>query len=150
GEKDPAGTERNGFSEAKKALEDQGVKVETVNIASQAKVPEDANVVVLAGPTTEPFPQEVEFLNAFLNRGGGLLVMVDPQAPGLESFLKGWGVQVDNDVVIDYSGAGRLMGAGPAIPLVLQYESHKITERFRPMTFFPFARSVQPLKELPS
>ena len=39
------------------------------------------------------------------------------------------------------------MGAGPSIPLVLQYESHRITDRFRSMTFFPYARSVEPAKD---
>jgi len=42
------------------------------------------------------------------------------------------------------------MGTGPTIPLVLSYESHKITDRFKEMTFFPFARSVQPEKSLPN
>ena len=44
---------------------------------------------------------------------------------------------MDNDLVLDVSGAGRLMGAGPSIPLVLNYENHKITDRFKAMTFFP-------------
>jgi ABC-type uncharacterized transport system involved in gliding motility auxiliary subunit len=151
GEKDPSDTERIGYSEAKKALEDQGYKVETANLASLGKVPADAKVLVEAGPTAEPFPQELQFVNDFLGSGGGLLVLVDPPpAPSLQSFLKGWGVQVDNDIVLDVSGAGRLMGAGPSVPLVLNYESHKITDRFKAMTFFPFTRSVQPEKDVPS
>jgi len=147
GEKDPGDSEKNGFAAAKKALEDQGFKVDTVNLASTAKVPPDAKVLILAGPTTEPFPQELQYINDFLNNGGGALVMVDPESPSLESFLKPWGVTVDNDEILDVSGAGRLMGAGPTIPLVLRYESHKITDRFRSMTFFPLARSVEPSKE---
>jgi ABC-type uncharacterized transport system involved in gliding motility auxiliary subunit len=118
-----------------------------VNLASEAKVPDDAKVLVVAGPTSEPFPQELQYLTDFVNKGGGVLVMIDPQAPGLDSFLKTWGVTPDNDVVLDVSGAGRLMNAGPSIPLVMQYENHKITDRFRTMTFFPFARSIQPSKE---
>jgi hypothetical protein len=46
--------------------------------------------------------------------------------------------------VIDASGVGRLFGAGPAMPLVTKYANHKITERFRVMTFFPFVRSISP------
>jgi ABC-type uncharacterized transport system involved in gliding motility auxiliary subunit len=148
GEKDPADTERGGYAAAKKGLEDQGYKVDSVNLASQGKYPADAKVLVLAGPTNEPFPQELEFLNSFVTAGGGLLVMVDPPpAPGLDGFLKKWGVTPDNDIVLDVSGAGRLMGAGPSIPLVLRYENHKITDRFRAMTFFPLVRSIQPAKE---
>jgi ABC-type uncharacterized transport system involved in gliding motility auxiliary subunit len=151
-EKDPSSTEQTGYSEAKKALEEQGYQVGTVNLVSEGKVPDDAKVLIEAGPKREPFPQEIQFLNVFLNSGkGGLLVLVDPSpAPSLQSFLKEWGVQVDNDLVLDVSGVGRLMGAGPSIPLVRSYENHKITDRFRAMTFFPLTRSVQPEKAPPS
>ena len=70
--------------------------METLNLARDAKVPADATVVVMAGPTTEPFAQEMQFINDFLNGGGGVLLMVDPSpSPGLESFAKGWGVTVE-------------------------------------------------------
>ncbi len=148
GEKDPNDTERGGYSVAKKGLEDQAFKVETVNLASEGKVPPDAKVLVVAGPTADYFPQETQYLSDLLNRGGGVLMLLDPPpAPSFDSFLKGWGVVPDNDVVLDVSGYGRLIGAGPSIPLVRQYESHKITDRFRLMTFFPLARSIEPAKE---
>jgi ABC-type uncharacterized transport system involved in gliding motility auxiliary subunit len=151
GEKDPADTEQSGYSRAKKALETQGYAVGTVNLASEGKVPADAKVLVVAGPKMEPFAQELQFIGDFLNKGSvGLLVMVDPTpAPSLQNFLKDWGVQVDSDVVLDVSGAGRLMGAGPSIPLVINYESHKITDRFNAMTFFPLTRSIRPGSDIP-
>jgi ABC-type uncharacterized transport system involved in gliding motility auxiliary subunit len=149
GEKDLISTERGGYADAKAGLEKEGFRVETLNLASEANVPLDAKVVILAGPKTEPFPKEFDFLNDFLNHGGGVMVMVDPPpSAGLGSFLKGWGVTPDNDIILDVSGAGRLMGAGPSVPLVLQYEPHAITDRFKgQMTFFPLARSVEPSKE---
>jgi ABC-type uncharacterized transport system involved in gliding motility auxiliary subunit len=152
GEKDPADTERTGYSEAKKAMEGQGYKVETLNLATEGKVPEDAKVLILAGATTEPFSQEQQFMADFLNKGGaGILLLVDPHpAPSFDAFLKNWGIKVDNDLVLDVSGVGRLMGAGPSIPLVTTYENHKITDRFKAMTFFPLTRSVEPDKSLPS
>ena len=148
GEKDTGDSERGGYAAAKKALEEQAFKVETVNLAREGKVPPDAKVVVMAGPTTEPFAQEMQFITDFLNNGGGFLLLVDPSpSPGMEAFAKAWGVTVGNNIVLDVSGAGRLMGAGPSIPLVLQYENHRITDRFRAMTFFPLARSVEAAKE---
>ena len=62
-------SEKNGLAAAKKALEDPGFQGRsTVNLASTGKTPADAKVLVLAGPTTEPFPQEMQFLNDFLER----------------------------------------------------------------------------------
>jgi ABC-type uncharacterized transport system involved in gliding motility auxiliary subunit len=149
GEKDLSDSERGGYANVKAGLEKEGFKVEAFNLASEAKVPLDAKVVILAGPKTEPFPKEFDFLNDFLNHGGGVLAMVDPSpSASLSTFLKGWGVTADNDIILDVSGAGRLMGAGPSVPLVFQYEQHAITDRFKgQMTFFPLARSIEPSKE---
>ncbi len=147
GEKDPSDVEQSGYSEAKKRLEDQGYVVDVVNLAEQGKAPDDAKVLILAGPTTEPFPQEMQFINDFLNqKSGGLLLLADPPpSPSFEAFLKDWGVKADKDLVLDVSGVGRLMGASESIPLVLQYENHKITSRLKNiMTFFPLIRSLQP------
>jgi ABC-type uncharacterized transport system involved in gliding motility auxiliary subunit len=148
GERDSANTERLGYSLAKKALEEQGYKIDNLNLATEGKVPPDAKVLIEAGPETEPFPQELQFISDYLNKGGNLLVMLNaPPAPSLDSLLKEWGVQVDNDIVLDVSGIGRLMNAGPSVALVSKYEDHRITSRFSAMTFFPLARSVQPAKD---
>ncbi len=145
GEKEIDNSDRGGYSEVQKALENQGFATASVNLAGEGKVPEDGQVLVIAGATIEPFPQESEYLSEFLNKGGGVLLMVDPPpAASLQGFLNQWGVVAGENIVLDVSGAGRLMGAGPEIPLVLEYESHEITERFRSMTFFPLVRSVEP------
>ena len=43
-------------------------------------MPEDANVVVDAGPTRPFHPTEKDALQRYLARGGALLVMIDPRA----------------------------------------------------------------------
>jgi ABC-type uncharacterized transport system involved in gliding motility auxiliary subunit len=150
GEKSLEDSERGGFAGVKSGLEKEGYKVAALNLAGEAKVPDDANVLVLAGPKSEPFPKELEYINNFMNRGGGVLALVDPSpSASLASFLKEWQVTPDNDIILDVSGAGRLMGAGPSIPIVFQYEDHPITSRFKSqMTFFPLARSLQTPKEI--
>jgi ABC-type uncharacterized transport system involved in gliding motility auxiliary subunit len=47
-------------------------------------------------------------------------------------------------VVLDASGAGRLIGLGPAAPIAGNYPDHAITKDMkRVATFFPMARSVK-------
>ncbi|HSW38185.1 MAG TPA: GldG family protein, partial [Acidobacteriota bacterium] len=151
GEKDPQNNETSGFSMSRDALEAQGYAVGTVNLAVEGGVPGDASVLIMAGPTTAPFPAELEFIHDFLTgKGGGLLLMVDPPpAPSLSDFLEPWGIRPGDNLVLDVSGAGRLMGAGPSIPLVTGYENHPITERFNAMSFFPLTRSIQPAETIP-
>jgi ABC-type uncharacterized transport system involved in gliding motility auxiliary subunit len=145
GEKDPADTERSGYAVAKKALEDQSFVVDTLNISARNEIPPDAKVLIVAGPTAEPMAEQDKLMTDFMNRGGGMLVMVDPApSAGLTAFLAAWGVVPDNDLVVSPGGYVRT----PAWPAVTraEYETSPITERFRLNSFFPEARSVQPAK----
>jgi ABC-type uncharacterized transport system involved in gliding motility auxiliary subunit len=147
GERDASNTEKIGYSVAKKSLEEQGYQVATVNLATAGKVPDDAKVLIEAGPETEPFPQELQLISEYQNKGGNLLVLLNaPSSPSLESLVKEWGIQVDSDIVLDVSGIGQLMNTGPSVALVSKYETHRITNKFNAMTFFPLARSVQAAK----
>src|SRR5215471_18678696 len=119
GEKSIDDAERSGYSTAKAGLEKENYVVKTANLVEQAKVPDDASVLVMAGPKNEPFPNEMDSIDAYLNKGGSVFVMVDPPpAPSLSDFMKKWSVDVGNNFVVDASGVGRLFGAGPTIPLV--------------------------------
>src|SRR5262252_3047354 len=85
-------SDRTGYSVAKQALEDQNYTVQELVLARQAQVPDDAAVVILAGPRQDLLDSELEALSTFLGRGGHLLVMIDvdphkPDAvPGLVPF----------------------------------------------------------------
>jgi len=150
GEKDPDSSDKSGYSLAKKALESQGYIVEKINFAERGEIPEDARVLVVAGPQNEPFPLEMELIEAVFDAGGGALFMIDPSpSPSLSGFFRNWGIEVDNNVVLDVSGAGRLMGASESMPLVLRYELHPITDRFNSMSFFPLTRSIRLAEDIP-
>ena len=146
GEKNIEDSERNGYSNAKGGLEKEGYVVKAVNLVQEAKVPDDTAVLVMAGPTSEPFPNEMDQIDGFLDKGGSVLILLDPPpAPSLSEFMKKWSINVGNNFVVDASGVGRLFNAGPTIPLVTRYSRHKITENFKVMTFFRFVRSVTPV-----
>src|SRR5439155_11397661 len=116
GEKNLEDKERTGFSNAKGALEKESYVVKTVNLVQEGKVPDDASVLVMAGPTSEPFPNEMELIDAFLNKGGSALILLDPPpAASLTDFMKKWSIDIGNNFVVDASGVGRLFGAGPSI-----------------------------------
>jgi ABC-type uncharacterized transport system involved in gliding motility auxiliary subunit len=147
GEKNIDETEKTGYSNAKAGLEKENYVLKTINLVQEGKVPDDASVLVMAGPTSEPFPNELELVDGFLNKGGSVLILLDPPpAASFGDFMKKWSIDVGNNFVVDASGVGRLFGAGPSIPLVTNYSRHKITEHFNVMTFYPLVRSVAPAK----
>jgi len=136
---------QGGLSQAIAALKGRNFITEPLNLRQRQQVPEDASVVIIAAPQQGLFAAEVQRLRDYLNRRGGLLLMVEPQTkPGLESLLKDWGVQLDNRLVVDASGQGQLVGLGPAVPLVNQYGEHPITQDFDGQaSFYPLAQPVQ-------
>jgi ABC-type uncharacterized transport system involved in gliding motility auxiliary subunit len=152
GEKDPVSSERGGYSELAAALRAENFAVEKLVLAQQTAVPDDADVVVVAGPRTDYLLPELEMLRAYLRRGGKLLVMVDPpETPdrppltNLARFLREWAVEVGDNVVVDLSPVGRLLGTGPSVPVAASYPAHAITEGFNVLTAYPLARSVSPI-----
>lgn len=133
------------FSQALEALKTKrNFGAEPLNLVERREIPQDAAVVVIAGPKQTLFPAEVKRLQDYLRRGGGLLLMLDPQTkPGIENLLKDWKVQLDPRLVVDTSGAGQAVGLGPAIPLINQYGQHPITQDFQGFSFYPLAQSIQ-------
>jgi ABC-type uncharacterized transport system involved in gliding motility auxiliary subunit len=140
----PIDGSETGFLQAATALEEKGFRVEPLDLAQASTVPEDANVVIVAGPGAEFFDNEVQALSSYLEGGGSLLLMIDPRtSPNLDSLLDNWGVSLDNRIVLDTSGSGQLVGLGPAAPLVTDYGDHPITRDFGTgRSFFPLVRPI--------
>ena len=144
GERDLTDREAEGFSLVQEAIEKQNYQVAPYNLAQENKIPEDATVLVSAGPKVNFFPNEVDLLNGYLAQGGKFFLLVDPQNDfSMGDFLAAYGLSLDENVVIDASGIGQLFGLGGGTPLVAQYASHPITQEMgRIMTFFPMARAI--------
>ncbi|MPZ16784.1 MAG: hypothetical protein GEV06_02535 [Luteitalea sp.] len=155
GERDPTSAdERGGYNAATEQLKTENFEVEPLQLAQQRDVPEDANVVVVAGPQTDLLEPEVEALRRYLNRGGKLLLMLDPptsqesqELTSLVALAHEWGIEVGTNVVVDASGMGQLIGSGPETPLAMTYPEHAITTNFKMMTAFPLARSITPVSD---
>jgi ABC-type uncharacterized transport system involved in gliding motility auxiliary subunit len=135
------GIDAPGFSGAADALRNENYQVETLLLATRGEVPDDADVVVSAGPTRPFLPAETRALELYLERGGAVLVMVDPRAnTDLYDELEAWGVVVGQDVIVD-----RVQGlfGRATTPFAAEYAAHPITEGMREVTMFHMARSVK-------
>ncbi|MBX2865447.1 MAG: Gldg family protein [Leptolyngbyaceae cyanobacterium MAG.088] len=134
----------SGYAQAAAALEADNFTVEPLNLDQTATVPSDANAVVIAGPKQAFFEPEVDALKTYLNKGGSVLLMVDPQTePELDALLEDWGVSLDERLIVDTSNTGQIVGLGPAAPLVTTYGNHPIAAEFNNgRSFYPLARPV--------
>jgi len=146
------------LSQATRALGEKGFDAEALNLAEQLAragsgqaIPEDATAIVIVGPQREFFPSEVKALQTYLDQGGGLLLLLDPNTdPKLDPLLESWGVDLDDRLVLDVGGggfgvdpAGNLVGFGPTAPLITNYGNHPITQDFRNNnSFYPESRAL--------
>src|SRR3954466_13375337 len=78
GEKDTTSSERDGYNTISAALGRENYTVDKLVLAQQGTVPDDAAVVIAAGPRIDFFPPEVDALKKYLDKGGKLLLELDP------------------------------------------------------------------------
>lgn len=152
GEHDPTVSEGTGYNAVSDALKNDNFEVSNLTLAQVGKVPDDASVVVVAGPKTDFLAGEVDALRAFLRKGGKLLLLLDPPDKGtaapannLIAFAREWGISIGNNLVVDASGLGQMLGTDASVPIAMPVQ-HPITDKFRLMTAFPIARSVAPVE----
>jgi ABC-type uncharacterized transport system involved in gliding motility auxiliary subunit len=152
GEKDTTVSERTGYSGIAAQMAHDNYKVEKLPLAQQGEVPADAAAVVVAGPKTDFLPGEIDALKAYLGQGGHLMLLLDPpeklDSPPLTNLValaRDWDVEVGNNIVVDISGVGRLLGTDETVPVAVNYPSHPIVEGLDTLTAFPLARSVTPV-----
>jgi ABC-type uncharacterized transport system involved in gliding motility auxiliary subunit len=139
----PLTASKGAISQAIKALTDKNFTTSALNLAEQPQIPDDAAVIVVAGPKKELLIGEVTALQNYLNRGGNLLLMIDPNTnPKIDTILKDWGVRLDNRLAIDTSGAN--LQLGPAAILVTEYGQHPITQDFaKNISVYPLTRPLE-------
>ena len=145
GEKRIDDFENQGFSTVKGALEKDGFKVEKSLLLQSGKIPADTELFIIPGPEKPILPEEQKLIQEYLDKGGSVLLLLDPQSKsGIENFLKQWGIDTPDSFVID--PMSKLFGGDYAAPVVSQYVAHEITRDFSLPTIFPLLRTVTTIK----
>ncbi len=148
GEKDLDITASEGLSLLKESLENMNYDVEKLVLIQQSGVPSDASVVVVCGPEKPLLEKEEELLKEYVERGGRLMVQVDPDpAPGLDRFLVDFGVISGKGLVIDT--VSQIFGVNYIYAAVMNYPEHPINEDFGYITLYPEARPLRFVDPLP-
>ncbi len=132
----------------KSTLEAKNYTVNTLNLLTTRKIPEDALSIIIAGPQKPVSEDEVELLKEFVDNGGSLIVLEDPifftefgDAPDpLADYLaEDWGIILNKDVIIDGSNPDN-----PYAAVSLRYNDHPITRGLSEnlIVIMPQARSL--------
>ena len=142
GELSPGTTEAEGFSVAKEQIEKQNYLVADLVLMETPSVPQDASLLIIAGPKNDPLDAELDSIRDYLKGRGSLLVFLNPfKTPKLCAMLKDYGFQTRDDIVVDRMS--RVLGGDYLMPVVTTYIKFPITKNFTLASFFPEARSVK-------
>jgi len=142
GERSPAGKANHDLGQFGAALQSKGLKVSTVNLAETLQVPPDAAVLVIAGPQIDLLPGELTLIKGYIDGGGNLLWLSDPNDPaGLAPLADTLGVKFTGGTIVD--ATAQLLGIDhPAVVVITAYPRHAITTDFANVTLFPFSRAL--------
>lgn len=129
GERDLEGSDDQGLKDFAKALGEASFKVEGLVLIDKKEIPADAALVAIIGPQVPYLESELDWLRAYVERGGKLFIALDPgQRHNLANLTKTLGVQFQNNFVITMAP---IVGGGPATVLGRSFDSTSdITKSF--------------------
>ncbi|OGL58461.1 MAG: hypothetical protein A3I72_11430 [Candidatus Tectomicrobia bacterium RIFCSPLOWO2_02_FULL_70_19] len=146
GERSYAGTGRDALSTLATGMRDDNYRLDDLLLLRQKDVPQDANIVVIASPKKDLEEPETQALDAFIRRGGRLLVFLEPDSPRgrLTSLLERFGFEIPESIVLDpQSVRFALAGGNELTPFAADYGAHAITNQMKGLaTVFPTSRKV--------
>jgi len=124
------------------ALRDKGLKVQPLNLVKSPRIPDNTSVLVLASPQSALLPGEITLINEFVEKGGNLLWLADPDYPaGLDALAKSLGIRWQDGYAIfpEY----QLLGTGhPGFYAATEYPANAVTQGMDQVTLFPLMRSL--------
>ncbi|MDQ7074385.1 MAG: GldG family protein [Gammaproteobacteria bacterium] len=80
GERDPLGKANFDYFELGRRLQARGFQLQRLNLITQPQIPDNTNLLVLASPQSAYLPGEVALLQSYLQRGGNLLWLSEPNS----------------------------------------------------------------------
>jgi len=138
------------YTQLSTALGSKNYKVSTLNLLATNQIPQDASVVVIAGPKKPLTDAEVGLMDTYIKNGGSIVVMEDPVIdtqfgnspdPLMNDLAQTYGIDLGSNVVVDAYGYQAFQNAYFAVGY--QYATHVITQKMSTMgTGFQSARSV--------
>lgn len=130
---------KGGIKKAAESLRAMGYKVQALNLTTIEEVPEDASLVIIAGPRITLGNEEIERLRRYAKKGR-LLLLLDSDGNRMEEFLNGFALAFYKGLIVDPEN--NLAGADPTVPVVTEYPSTPITEHFTITTVYPTVMAV--------
>lgn len=141
GERRLNGIANHDLGEFGKQLAAKGFKTNSLNLAVAQAVPANASMLLIANPQVDLQPAEVQKIKQYLQKGGNLLWLIDPEPlRGLQPIAELLGLVLGPGTVVDPTLQPR--SGPPVFASATSYARHPIFGDFQLNTLFPYARQI--------
>ena len=131
------------YGQYAKVLRDKGLKVRSLNLVTETRIPDNTSVLVIADPEKQPLAGEVQLLKEYVEKGGNLLWLADPQhATGMAPLAEALGIRWQDGVVVmpEYH---ELNMPHPGFFITVPYPRSPLAQgASEDLVVLPFARSL--------
>lgn len=141
GERKLDGVANHDLGEFGRQLQLKGYKLASLNLSIAQDVPRNTAALIIASPQTDLQDPEVAILRRYVEAGGNLLWLIDPEPlRGLEPIAEFFGLLLTPGTVVDMALKPR--GGPPTLAVATNYARHPVTGAFRLNTLFPGSRQI--------
>ena len=141
GERRIKDTENGGLSFLQERLETQGYDVDRGMLPEDNSILQGTTVLIIAGPRKPVPEEETDVIADFVQAGGRVLLMLDPETTtGLKPLLARWGLTLGPGIIVDPED--RVSQGSPTALLVRRFTEHAITQGFTAPILLPVSQSV--------
>ncbi|MDX1594035.1 MAG: Gldg family protein [Gammaproteobacteria bacterium] len=142
GERRPLGKANHDLGTFGGELLRSGLRLETFSPALSGRPPASTALLVVASPRGALLPGERDRIEAYLEEGGNLLWLGDPELEaGLGPFGAWLGLRAIDGVAVDAGGEAYGLG-DPSFVVVADYPEHPVTRGFSGVTLYPQAQAL--------
>jgi ABC-type uncharacterized transport system involved in gliding motility auxiliary subunit len=149
-----------GLSKFKQLLEDNNINSKILMLGISQSIPEDCDVLIIAGPKSALSQNEEILISDYLTKGGDALFLIEHTLvttpdkplseaqlklnPSLNNILNQWGLDVQSDIVVDLTN---YIGDDVGSPATKNYQNHKAITQGLDYTFYVRPRSIRVLPQ---
>lgn len=142
GERAADGIANFDFGTFGKALDQHKIKAQPLNLATVQAIPDNSNLLVISAPAVPLMAGELTLIKQYIDKGGNLLVLTDPNNANSIPILELLGIRVLAGVLVD--AKSKLYGIDdPSFVLASEYPKHPITKGFQTITVYPVTAALE-------
>ena len=122
----------------KEQIEKENIETNTLSLLTVDEVPEDADAILIYGPSSDLSEEEVDMLYEYAEDGGKLMVIAGPTEDGilenLYSLLENYDVETCEGIVVEGNRDNYTMQPYVLLP---EMSSHEITDSLIEENYYP-------------